>query len=516
MFKRYKYVEGLTSLLGSNKRYYINIFGKVHDFWGAEVPTKIDHEGYAIVNVEGWDGKRDYRILNLMAIQFKQLDIPKESYNDVIGFPMDGDKNNHHANNVAYRFKNRIQALGHPGYFHIPGHTRCAISEEGNLVNVRMNKKVNWSVMPPNPIKKIKGGYRVYSYSVDDRTRMFSRHRAMMLTFKDYPDNCDFLVVNHINGVPGDDRLENLEWMTRGENNTHAYVNDLKNQHDRVLSRDVITGEIVEYYSICECARKLGYPTDETIRQRLIAGTFSKVWQDGKQFKYKNDPRNWVIPEDPIKAVEEAKEYIEVISRNCLTGEQISHWCASEAGRKTGISDATIIYRLSKDDRSPLYGYQFKYMNDVRDFPSFTKEEYEASLIPKAFKVNARNLLTKEERDFDSVNTAAKTLRNLNISYVLRRGEQPLLPDGWQLKFENQEWEEIEEFEETLYKLRKEVMARCEKTGKVIVAESSKAMGEELKLDPKALRLAALTRGNKIYHGYRFRLGVTTESWPTE
>lgn len=516
MFKRYVYAEGLTSLVDSGGDFYININGKVLDKWGEEVEVTHDDNGDVIADVVSWDGKRMYRVLDLIAIQFKDIHTPKRNYNDIVAFPMDGNKNNLHAKNVGYRFKNKIQVENYPGFYYVPAFTKYAVNEKGELLNTVKHVVVNWYVTKPTIDKKIKGGYYTYKYYMQGTPYEMGRHRAMMLTFKEYPDNCDRLIVNHINGIPGDDRLENLEWMSRGENNLHAYVYDLKNQHKRVLCRDVLTGKVDEYYSISECARVLGYPTDETIRYRLNQCDFCKVFQDGTQLKYKEDPREWIVPEDPVKAVEEAKEYIEVVSRNCLTSEQISHWCASEAGRKTGVSDATIIYRLSKDDRSPLYGYQFKYLSDVRDFPSFTKEEYEASLMPKAFKVNARNLLTKEERDFDSVNTAAKTLRNLNISYVLRRGEQPLLPDGWQLKFENQKWEEIEDFEEMLYKLRKEVMARCEKTGKVIIAESSKAMGEELKLDPKALRLAALTRGNKIYRGYRFRLGVTTESWPTE
>src|SRR5690606_38039399 len=93
-----------------------------------------------------------------------------------------------------------------------------------------------------------------------------SRHRALCLVFKNYPDDCDKMVVNHINGVPGDDRLDNLEWISRGENNIHAYKNFLKDQNKAVLVRNVLTGEVKEYYSIAETARVLGYPTDETIR----------------------------------------------------------------------------------------------------------------------------------------------------------------------------------------------------------------------------------------------------------
>lgn len=516
MFKRYVYAEGLTSLTDSGNDFYVNINGKVLDRWGEEVPIKINDENDCVVNVVSWDGDREYRILDLMAIQFKDLHIPKINYNDIVAFPVDGNHQNLHARNVGYRFKDKIEVRNFPGFYYVPAFTKYAVNVNGLLLNVGKQKIVDWYITKPSAEKNVKGGYYTYKYYMQGSAYEMGRHRAMMLTFKEYPNDCDRLVVNHINGTPGDDRLDNLEWMTRGENNTHAYVNDLKNQHIRVLCRDVITGKITEYYSISECARKLGYATNETIRYRVTKCKFCQVFSDGNQFKYKDDPRNWVFPADPIKAVEEAQECVEVIGRNCVTLEEIIFKTLTDAFRLTGINDSSIAFRLNKDDRSPLFGYQFKKINDERPFPDFTQEEYKASLIPSAFKVDARNFLTKEVKSFVSVNLAAKTIGNLNIPYVLRRGEQPLLPDGWQLKFENQEWEEINDFEEELYKRRKEIMARHELTGKVIIAESSRQMCEAIQeKDYKAIRTAALTRGNKVWRGYRFRLGVSDEPWPT-
>lgn len=57
--------------------------------------------------------------------------------------------------------------------------------------------------------------------SVDTQTRAYLVHRLVAATWIPNPDNLP--QVNHKNGDRADNRVENLEWMTCGDNHRHSY-----------------------------------------------------------------------------------------------------------------------------------------------------------------------------------------------------------------------------------------------------------------------------------------------------
>lgn len=63
--------------------------------------------------------------------------------------------------------------------------------------------------------------YKLVSFSENNKQTTFSIHRLVMLTF--VWERPKWLDINHKNWIKHDNRLENLEYCTRSENELHSY-----------------------------------------------------------------------------------------------------------------------------------------------------------------------------------------------------------------------------------------------------------------------------------------------------
>ena len=79
-----------------------------------------------------------------------------------------------------------------------------------------------------------KDGYKIVA--LGDR-KIYRAHRLIALTFIENPEGKP--VVNHINHIKYDNRVDNLEWVTHSENSIHSYSNNFRENSTKEWVRQV-------------------------------------------------------------------------------------------------------------------------------------------------------------------------------------------------------------------------------------------------------------------------------------
>lgn len=122
--------------------------------------------------------------------------------------------------------------------------------------------------------KRIRAEYYSVTLSKDGILKQFKLSRLLALAFIPNPENKP--EVNHINGIKTDDNLKNLEWVTRSENQNHAYKNCLQSGRK---------GESHHMVKITESqARKIKYEHKD-LTQNQIANIYGITFQNVSNIK---------------------------------------------------------------------------------------------------------------------------------------------------------------------------------------------------------------------------------------
>ena len=264
----------------------------------------------------------------LLIVSFQRLNLPPIYWKKIKPLRMVEGKSS--AENLLFGFDEPIESLEYPGFNIIPYFSNYLITEDGILI-----KKSNGAEIKAS---KTELGYYTFRMTGDDNsTGNRLRHRMLSLAFHKYPSNVDNLDVNHLNGIPGDDRLSNLEWCTRSENMIHAYKNNLRNDNKPVEVKDMKLNRVLIFGSCTEAGKVLGV-TETTISNRCKSNGFKAY--DGYQFRFHPCYDKW--PDIDFNDGGYLVTFTDGTKKKCT---------CSEAARYAGVTRTSLL-RLLREGRN--------------------------------------------------------------------------------------------------------------------------------------------------------------------
>jgi len=105
-------------------------------------------------------------------------------------------------------------------------------------------------------LKNDKGGYKRVCLWKNKISKDFLVHRLVAQAFLKAVEGKD--CVNHIDGNPSNNYLDNLEWVNHRENLIHAYNNGLNKSPNPVVLYNSATNELKHFYSMAQASEFLG------------------------------------------------------------------------------------------------------------------------------------------------------------------------------------------------------------------------------------------------------------------
>lgn len=234
-------------------------------------------------------------------------------------------------------------------FYPIPGFGNYLMTMSGKLYSKLSGQVVSGSVNPD--------GYLNHRCKDDEgHTLTIGRHRLMCIAFK--PTDLDIrdLIVNHLNGIKGDDWLDNLEWTSYVGNIEHAGLMGLTDKCQPFSVMDVDTGIIEKHPSVIKGCKTLGLSKDALLYR--LRFDEQRVFPERKQYRLGWDDRPWVVNPDVEVSIAEYGNAKSVLVKNIETGEIKSYLTLTAVSKEIKFSLASLSKRMAKDTQ-PFYPPHF-------------------------------------------------------------------------------------------------------------------------------------------------------------
>lgn len=302
----------------------------------------------------------------------------------------------------------------------IPGFSRYSITREGTLCNVLTGKEISGSTNPAGYVN-----FRIHKDGVGVVT--LGRHRAICLAFipEGFPDE---KYVNHINGVKGDDRLENLEWVTPRENVEHAGNIGISSKCIPIEVRELPEGIVRKFPSFLACANYYGMSKDAIALRANCKLQDMRVYPEKRQYRRASDDARWYDPpwgiDHAIRAHDKSKACVVL---DLQSGDETLLFSGVETAKFLGITESRLSQILKLDHDPVVNGkYLVKLERDGRPWGDPVKSR-------KKLEVFARSAKTGEITKYISARECCRehNLKPTALSWRLRHSSETIYPNGY-------------------------------------------------------------------------------------
>lgn len=204
-------------------------------------------------------------------------------------------------------------------------------------------------------------------------------HRLVLMTFRPIK-NPEKYMVNHKDGNKKNNNLDNLEWVTNGQNIQHGYARRRQQAGTAVgvMVRNVDTGEVKTYIHIIDAAADLNLHKDVILNR--LKKPIDNVWHDGLQFKRLSDPTEWKPITDELLRTRSKHSYLPVKMLTMWDNKEYTFNTVNEAAKFLDANISVVwskIYddgpRASQTDGSnnPDRFFQIKLLRDNRPWKTY-------------------------------------------------------------------------------------------------------------------------------------------------
>ena len=251
-----------------------------------------------------------------------------------------------------------------PGFYYIPRvKNAIVINREGDIFNLETNEYHPTSVTYKGYINTC-----VRTKSSGIKYTHVPVHRLVAETFikpaKKYSDyKANDLQVNHIDGNKFNNCVENLEWIDNLSNMRHARELGLFSNQDAVITKNLLTGDIMRFPSVSKCAGYFEIIT-ACLYFHLSSVSSGLVPIKGTFFKYDNS-EPWPSFSAEYK-LDEALSYSgDYVAINKDLNKTIVFSSLISAINHLNFSRAPVMnHRTRKGKDTPYKGWVFKPISD--------------------------------------------------------------------------------------------------------------------------------------------------------